>query len=31
VFIAGDWVGSEGWLADCSLSSGERAGLLAAG
>jgi phytoene dehydrogenase-like protein len=30
VFIAGDWVGSEGWLADCSLSSGERAGLLAA-
>lgn len=30
VFIAGDWVGSDGWLADCSLSSGERAGLLAA-
>jgi len=30
VFIAGDWVGSEGWLADCSLTSGERAGLLAA-
>lgn len=30
VFIAGDWVGSEGWLADCSLASGERAGLLAA-
>jgi phytoene dehydrogenase-like protein len=30
VFIAGDWVGSEGWLADCSLTSGERAGMLAA-
>jgi hypothetical protein len=30
LFIAGDWVGSEGWLADCSLASGERAGLLAA-
>jgi phytoene dehydrogenase-like protein len=30
VFIAGDWVGAEGWLADCSLTSGERAGLLAA-
>jgi phytoene dehydrogenase-like protein len=30
VFIAGDWVGADGWLADCSLSSGERAGFLAA-
>ncbi len=30
VFIAGDWVGPDGWLADCSLSSGERAGQLAA-
>lgn len=30
VFIAADWVGSEGWLADCSLTSGERAGQLAA-
>jgi phytoene dehydrogenase-like protein len=30
VFIAGDWVGPEGWLADCSLTSGERAGRLAA-
>jgi glycine/D-amino acid oxidase-like deaminating enzyme len=30
LFIAGDWVGPEGWLADCSLASGERAGLLAA-
>lgn len=30
VFIAGDWVGSDGWLADCSLASGERAGMLAA-
>jgi phytoene dehydrogenase-like protein len=30
VFIAGDWVGPDGWLADCSLASGERAGRLAA-
>lgn len=30
LFIAGDWVGPEGWLADCSLASGECAGLLAA-
>lgn len=30
VFIAGDWVGPRGWLADCSLISGERAGRLAA-
>ncbi len=30
LFIAGDWVGAEGWLADCSIMSGERAGLLAA-
>lgn len=30
VFVAGDWVGSKGWLADCSLVSGERAGRLAA-
>jgi phytoene dehydrogenase-like protein len=30
VFAAGDWVGPEGWLSDCSLVSGERAGRLAA-
>jgi phytoene dehydrogenase-like protein len=29
LFLAGDWVGPEGWLADASLASGERAGLLA--
>jgi len=28
--VAGDWVGQEGWLSDCSLASGERAGQLAA-
>ena len=30
LFLAGDWTGSEGWLSDGSLASGERAGLLAA-
>ncbi|HSZ43617.1 MAG TPA: FAD-dependent oxidoreductase [Trebonia sp.] len=30
VFAAGDWVGPAGWLSDCSLVSGERAGRLAA-
>jgi phytoene dehydrogenase-like protein len=30
VFVAGDWVGPEGWLSDCSLASGERAGIRAA-
>ncbi len=30
VLLAGDWVGSEGWLADGSLASGQRAGELAA-
>ncbi len=30
VFVAGDWVGSEGMLADTSLASGRRAGELAA-
>lgn len=30
VFIAGDWVGPEGWLSDASLVSGEQAGQLAA-
>jgi hypothetical protein len=29
-FLAGDWVGPQGWLSDGSLASGERAGLLAA-
>lgn len=31
LFLAGDWVGPDGWLSDCSLASGEQAGLLAAG
>lgn len=30
VFIAGDWVGPDGWLCDASLASGEQAGHLAA-
>jgi phytoene dehydrogenase-like protein len=30
LFLAGDWVGPEGWLSDGSLASRERAGLLAA-
>ena len=30
LFVAGDWAGPAGWLADASLASGERAGLLAA-
>jgi phytoene dehydrogenase-like protein len=30
VFVAGDWVGPKGWLADCSLSSGEAGGAAAA-
>ena len=30
VFVAGDWVGPRGWLADCALSSGEAAGEAAA-
>jgi phytoene dehydrogenase-like protein len=29
VFVAGDWVGPRGWLADASLSSGEAAGAAA--
>ena len=28
-FVAGDWVGDEGWLAGASLASGEKAGVLA--
>jgi hypothetical protein len=31
LLLAGDWVGGEGMLADASLASGRRAGLLAAG
>jgi phytoene dehydrogenase-like protein len=31
VYLAGDWVGPSGWLADAALSSGQRAGTLAAG
>jgi phytoene dehydrogenase-like protein len=30
LFLAGDWIGPQGWLCDGSLASGERAGLLAA-
>ena len=30
LFVAGDWVGPEGWLSDGSLASGERAGRAAA-
>jgi phytoene dehydrogenase-like protein len=30
VFLAGDWVGPTGWLADAALSSGRSAGTLAA-
>jgi len=30
VFVAGDWVGRRGWLADATLSSGEAAGAAAA-
>ena len=30
VLVAGDWVGPTGWLADCSLASGEAAGAAAA-
>jgi hypothetical protein len=30
LFVAGDWVGPEGWLSDCSLASGELAGTRAA-
>ena len=29
LYLAGDWVGPTGWLADASLASGEAAGLLA--
>ena len=30
IFLAGDWVGAQGWLADAAMSSGQRAGMLAA-
>jgi phytoene dehydrogenase-like protein len=30
LFVAGDWVGPDGWLSDCSLASGAKAGQLAA-
>lgn len=30
LYLAGDWVGEEGWLADASIASGYRAGLSAA-
>jgi glycine/D-amino acid oxidase-like deaminating enzyme len=30
LFLAGDWIGPQGWLCDGSLASGERSGLLAA-
>lgn len=29
LFVAGDWVGTEGWLADASVASGKRAAQLA--
>jgi phytoene dehydrogenase-like protein len=31
LYLAGDWVGSSGWLSDAAIGSGQRAGLLAAG
>ncbi len=31
VYLAGDWVGPTGWLADAALASGQEAGLRAAG
>jgi phytoene dehydrogenase-like protein len=31
LFVAGDWVGDRGWLADAALASGRRAGRAAAG
>jgi hypothetical protein len=30
VFVAGDWVGPRGWLSDCTMASGEAAGIAAA-
>lgn len=31
IYLAGDWVGPSGWLADAAMASGQRAGMLAAG
>jgi phytoene dehydrogenase-like protein len=31
LYLAGDWVGSSGWLSDAAMASGRRAGMLAAG
>ena len=30
IYLAGDWVGPSGWLADAAMASGRRAGMLAA-
>jgi phytoene dehydrogenase-like protein len=30
IYLAGDWVGTSGWLSDAAMASGQRAGLLAA-
>jgi phytoene dehydrogenase-like protein len=30
VYVAGDWVGPRGWLSDCTMASGEAAGIAAA-
>jgi phytoene dehydrogenase-like protein len=30
IYLAGDWVGPSGWLADAAMASGQRAGMLAA-
>jgi phytoene dehydrogenase-like protein len=30
LYIAGDWVGPEGWISDAAMASGQRAGMLAA-
>ena len=31
VYLAGDWVGPSGWLSDAAMTSGQHAGMLAAG
>jgi phytoene dehydrogenase-like protein len=31
IYLAGDWVGASGWLADAAMASGRRAGRLASG
>lgn len=30
IYVAGDWVGPQGWISDASMTSGQRAGTLAA-